>query len=345
MLQSQFIQKCMANNHFGQIAIGILLLVVTMALALSMGAVHVPIGELIKVLAFNSDSTLYNSIILYVRLPRVLVSLFVGMNLAASGVTVQAVFRNPMASPGIIGISSGASLGALLCIVFGLNTASLFYTPLLASLFALASAFLVYRIASRGSGDHVIRLILVGIAISMLIRSAIQLILSLIDEQQIAQYVFWSMGSLADRRWEHVYITLIPTLICLIFFLFNARDLNMLLLGEDDAHSMGYNVVAGKRLFLIVSSVATAIAVSVSGMITFVGLIIPHIIRLVVGPDNQKLMPLSLIGGAIFLTLCDLMARTLIAPAEMSVGIITSLIGAPILLYLIEKKLKKRSYD
>ncbi len=322
------------------IIIGLGLLVLSVALALSIGSVAVPFKELISVLSFKSDSTLYNSIILYVRLPRVIVALLVGMNLAAAGVAVQAVFRNPMASPGIIGISSGASLGALICIVLGLHVASLYYIPLFASGFALISAFIVYRVASRGSSGHIIRLILVGIAISMLIRSVIQLILSAVDEQKIAQYVFWSMGSLADRRWEHVTMLLVPTLLCLIYLVFRASDLNMLLLGESEAKTMGYDVKRGKRAFLIASSVATAISVSVSGMITFVGLVIPHIVRMAVGSDNRKLMILSIISGGIFLVICDLIARTVISPAEMSVGIITSLVGAPILLYLIEKRMR-----
>ncbi len=322
------------------IIIGLALLVLSVALALSIGSVAVPFKELISVLSFKSDSTLYNSIILYVRLPRVIVALLVGMNLAAAGVAVQAVFRNPMASPGIIGISSGASLGALICIVLGLHFASLYYIPVFASGFALISAFIVYRIASRGHSSHIIRLILVGIAISMLIRSAIQLILSAVDEQKIAQYVFWSMGSLANRRWEHVTLLLVPTLLCLIYLVFRASDLNMLLLGEAEAKTMGYDVKRGKRAFLIASSVATAISVSVSGMITFVGLIIPHIVRMAVGSDNRKLMILSIISGGTFLVICDLIARTVISPAEMSVGIITSLVGAPILLYLIEKRMR-----
>ncbi len=322
------------------ILIGLGLLVLSVALALSIGSVAVPVNEVIRVLSLKSDSTLYNSIILYVRLPRVIVALLVGMNLAAAGVSVQAVFRNPMASPGIIGISSGASLGALICIVLGLHFTSLYYIPVFASGFALISAFIVYRVASRGRSGHIIRLILVGIAISMLIRSAIQLILSAVDEQKIAQYVFWSMGSLADRRWEHVTLLVVPTLLCLAYLVFRAADLNMLLLGESEAKTMGYDVKRGKRAFLIASSVATAISVSVSGMITFVGLIIPHIVRIAVGSDNRKLMILSIISGGIFLVICDLIARTIISPAEMSVGIITSLLGAPILLYLIEKRMR-----
>lgn len=335
--------KVTSRATFGLLSAGLLFL--TVGLALSIGAVSVPFGELLKVLTGKSDSSLYQSIILYVRLPRVIVALMVGMNLSAAGVSIQAIFRNPMASPGIIGIQSGASLGALLCIVLGLHTMSLYYIPFFASLFALMTAYLVYRIANRGGGAPVIRLILVGMAISMLIRAMVQLILSVANEQKIAQYVFWSMGSLADRRWEHVTLLLLPTAFCLFYFIYYAKDLNMLLLGESEARTMGYDVKRGKRWFLILSSIATAASVSVSGMITFVGLIVPHMLRMVVGADNHKLMPYSILFGGIFLVLCDLIARTVISPAEMSVGIITSLIGGPILLYLIEKKIKAGYYD
>ncbi len=336
----------MKNKSFTTyIVLGIILLVIAVGLGLSIGSVEVPFNELISVLSRKSDSTLYNSIILYVRLPRVIVALLVGMNLAAAGVTVQAIFRNPMASPGIIGISSGASLGALICIVLGLHFSSLYFIPFFASAFALISAFIVYRIASRSEGGHIIRLILVGIAISMLIRAVIQLILSAVDEQKIAQYVFWSMGSLADRRWEHVTLMIAPTILCLLYLTYHSAHLNMLLLGEAEAKTMGYDVKRGKRAFIIASSIATALSVSVSGMITFVGLIIPHIVRIAVGADNRKLMILSIIYGGIFLVICDLIARTVISPAEMSVGIITSIVGAPILLYLIEKKMRSHQYD
>lgn len=324
------------------VGISLLILIIATGVALSFGAVNISFTDIVDVLIYNGDDRLSRSIILFVRLPRVLVTLLVGMNLSAAGVAVQAVFRNPMASPGIIGISSGASLGALICIVFGLHTINLYSIPLMASLFALISAFIVYRLASRDKRNHIIRLILVGIAISTLTRAIVQLILSVLEDQQIAQYVFWSMGSLADRRWEHVYMLLVPTLICQVFFIYKAHDLNMLLLSEDDAESTGFNSRRAKRQVLIISSIATALSVSVSGMITFVGLIVPHVMRLIVGNDNRKLMVASIVAGAVFLLFSDLIARTAIAPAELGVGIITSIIGAPILLYLVEKRL--RSY-
>lgn len=321
----------------------ILILLVAGCLALAIGSVYVPLPHVIKGLFKMENDALYQSIIFYVRLPRVIVAILVGMNLSASGVCIQAIFRNPMAGPGIIGISSGAGLGALICIALGLSTRSLYYIPVFASIFALISAYLVYRIASCGAGDHLVKLILVGIAISMLIRAVIQMIISILEDQQIAQYVFWSMGSLADRRWEHVFLILVPTIVCMAFFIYMAKNLNLLLLGEEEAESSGYDVKKGKRNLLILTSVATAIAVSVGGMITFVGLIVPHIMRLIVGADNKKLLPVSIIAGGIFLLVCDLIARTVISPSEMSVGIITSLIGAPILLYLIQKRMKGAS--
>ncbi len=309
-------------------------------LAIFIGTVDIPISEVVKVIFNSSDkSTMYNSIIFHVRLPRIIVAMLVGMNLSVAGVSAQAIFRNPMASPGIIGISSGASFGALICIALGLSTKSLYSIPVFATLFAFISVIIIYRLSTKKMGNHVIKLILVGIAINMLVRAINNMIISVMQDQQISEYVFWSMGSLMDRRWEHVFILLLPSVFSIAAFVYYSKDLNILLLGDEQASVSGCNVQRSKKIFIILISISTAISVSVSGMITFVGLVIPHIMRLVVGPDNRKLMKISILAGGIFLILCDLISRTIISPSEVSVGIITSIIGAPLLLYLIEKKM------
>ncbi len=309
-------------------------------LAIFIGTVNIPIPEVIKVIFNASDkSNMYTSIIFHVRLPRVIVAMLVGMNLSAAGVSAQAIFRNPMASPGVIGISSGASFGALICIALGLSTRSLYSIPIFATLFALISVIIIYRLSTKKMGNHVIKLILVGIAINMLVRAINNMVISVMQDQQISEYVFWSMGSLMDRRWEHVFILLLPSILSIMAFIYYSKDLNVLLLGDEQANVIGCNVKKSKKIFITLISISTAISVSVSGMITFVGLVIPHIMRLVVGPDNRKLMKISIVAGGIFLILCDLISRTIISPSEVSVGIITSLIGAPLLLYLIEKKM------
>ncbi len=309
-------------------------------LCLSIGTVSIPFKDILKILFNNSSGvdSIYIRIILYVRLPRVLVAILVGMALSISGTAIQSLFRNPMASPGIVGISSGASLGAVLCISLGLSAKSLYYIPVFASGFALITAFIIFKVSTKNHSIGLLKLILVGIAMSAIIRAGTQLILSIMEENQISEYVFWSMGSLANRRWEHVYLILVPILITCFFLIYFSRDLNILLLGEEESKSLGMNVDFIKKLILILTSIATALSVSVSGSITFVGLIVPHIMRLIIGSDNRYLIPFSCIGGSIFLMICDLISRTIIIPSEVSVGIITSVVGAPYLLYLIRKK-------
>ncbi len=339
-----YIQKFMVNKKIkGQFLLisSFVALILIGLLAILIGTVNVPLIQGIKSI-FNSadEGTIYNSVIFYVRLPRVIVALLVGMNLSAAGVSAQSIFRNPMASPGIIGVSSGASFGALICIALGFSLKSIYYIPIFASVFSLISVIIVYNVSTKRMGNTTIKLILVGIAISMIVRALNNIIISVIENEQIAEYVFWSMGSLADRRWEHVFIIIVPSIICLCLFIFYARDLNILLLGDEEANVSGCNVKRTKRIFIILISISTAISVSVSGMITFVGLIVPHITRLIVGLDNKKLMKFSILFGSSFLILCDLLSRTVLSPREISVGILTSVVGAPLLLYLIEKKME-----
>ncbi len=328
------------NNYKKVFIISIIGLLTVFILCLSIGTVSIPFMDTIKILFNKSASVdnMYKRIILYVRLPRVLVAVLVGMALSISGTAIQSLFRNPMASPGIVGISSGASLGAVLCIALGLSAKSLYYIPIFASSFALITAFTIFKVSSKNHSVGLLKLILVGIAMSAMIRAGTQLLLSIMEDQQISEYVFWSMGSLANRRWEHVYLILLPILITTFFLIYFSRDLNILLLGEEESKSLGMNVNLIKKIILVLTSVATALSVSVSGSITFVGLIVPHIMRLIIGSDNRFLIPFSCIGGSIFLMICDLISRTVIIPSEISVGIITSVVGAPYLLYLIRRR-------
>ncbi len=329
------------ENRYKEIFIVSLMgLIIVFILCLSIGTVSIPFMDTAKLLVNQSDGVddMYQRIILYVRLPRVLVTVLVGMALSISGASIQSLFRNPMASPGIVGISSGASLGAVLCIALGLSSVSLYFIPVFAASFALITAFIIFNVSAKNKSVGLLRLILVGIAMSAMIRAGTQLLLSIMEDQQISEYVFWSMGSLANRRWEHVYLIFVPILISMFFLIYLSRELNILLLGEEESKSLGMNVNFIKKLILILTSIATALSVSVSGNITFVGLIVPHIMRLIIGSDNRYLIPFSCIGGAIFLMICDLIARTVISPSEISVGIITSVVGAPYLLYLIRRK-------
>lgn len=323
-------------------------LALTVVAATASGAVSVPFLVTAKVILYklgllqaDSVTRSQEAIIFYVRLPRVVVAVLVGAALATSGTVMQGMFRNPMADPGIIGVSSGASLGAVAAIALGLTARSIYFMPLFAAAGAFAAASLVFLLAARGGKVPVLTLILAGVAVSAFIGAVTSLTLTLVNEYQVREYLFWSVGSLSARRWEHVNLVALPILVCIAILMAFARDLNVLVLGEEEAHSLGLNPARARKQLLFFSSVTTAMAVSVSGHISFVGLIVPHIMRLTVGPDHRILLPASAAAGAIFLVGCDLAARTVIAPAEIGVGIVTSLLGAPYLLYLLYRARKE----
>ena len=330
------------------IPVMIILLIAIIIIATAVGAVYVPLLDTAKIIIknlgiynFTSISESQNSIIFLVRLPRVIVAVLVGAALAVSGAVMQGMFRNPMADPGILGVSSGAGLGAVTAIGLGLASRSIYFMPLFATIGALLAAWIVFILASSGKKIPVLTLILSGIAVSTFLGAITSLILSKISEYQVKEYLFWSVGGLSSRRWEHVNMVAIPIIICIILLISFARDLNVLLLGEEEAQSVGLNPSKTRKQLLFLVSVTTAMAVSVSGSISFAGLIVPHIMRLIVGPDNRLLLPASALAGAIFLVGCDIIARVVIMPAEIGVGIVTSLLGAPYFLYLLNKSRKE----
>ncbi|MCR4435125.1 MAG: iron chelate uptake ABC transporter family permease subunit [Clostridiales bacterium] len=323
-------------------------LILIIVAATAIGAVYVPFGDTVRIILKNygilkapSVDDSQESIIFFVRFPRVLVAVLVGAALAASGCVMQGMFRNPMADPGIIGVSGGASLGAVTAIALGLTSGSVYVMPVFATAGALAAAWLIFLLASKGGKIPVLTLILSGIAVSTFLGAVTSLILTRVNEYQLREYLFWSVGSLSARRWEHVNLAAVPVALCVIILISFSRDLNILLLGEEEAQSVGLNPFAARKRLLFFTSVTTAMAVCVSGNISFVGLIVPHIMRLIVGPDNRILMPASALAGAVFLVGCDLAARVVFMPVEIGVGIVTSLVGAPYFLYLLNKARKE----
>ena len=277
----------------------------------------------------ETDETIVRDI----RLPRILLGAIVGFALASAGAIMQGFFRNPMADPSIIGVSSGAALGAVatiafpLAIPFGLQTA--------AFVGALLAAFGVYLVATEDGRTPVATLLLAGIAIQTFLGAVISYML-LQSGESLEEAVLWLMGHLQYSTWGRVEATLPVTVLIFAVLLVYARDLNVLLLGEEDAHALGIEVERTKRLLLAGSSVITAAAVAVAGVIGFVGLIVPHMMRLVVGPDHRILLPTSALAGATFLVLADTVART--GPAEVPVGIVTAAVGAPFFLFLLRRR-------
>ncbi len=323
------------------------ILAVLLIAATAFGTVSVPFGNTVQAILKNWG-ILENvklmpgqeQIIFYARFPRVVVAVLVGAALAASGAVMQGVFRNPMADPGILGVSSGAGLGAVTAIALGLSARSMYYMPLFAATGALLAAATIFILSARKGRTPTLTLILSGIAVSTFIGAITSIILTKVNDYQVKVFIFWTMGGLRDRNWDHFRLVLPVLLLIALLFTF-ARDLNVMLLGEEEAQAVGLNPSRTRIRLLILVSITTAIAVSVSGSISFVGLIVPHIMRLLVGPDHRILLPASTLGGAIFLVGCDLIARIVVIPSEVEVGIITSLIGAPYFLYLLIRARKE----
>jgi iron complex transport system permease protein len=316
-------------------------LVISIIISLSIGAVGISFTDVLNVLMGNGSER-NQWIIMNLRLPRIFLAGLVGASLALAGAAMQGLFRNPMASPSIIGISAGAAFGASLAIVLGVSWVSgAFAIPAMAFVFSFVTLFLVYAVSrNRGGYVPVETLLLAGIAIGALF-SALVSALQYFSGDKLSGVVFWLMGGLNNATWEQVLISLPPIILGSAVIMVLARELNAMMVGEEQAGNLGINVNQTRILLLLASSLITAIAVSVSGIIGFVGLIIPHVIRILVGPDHRVLLPASILGGALFMIWTDTLARTVIAPAELPVGIITSLLGAPFFIYLLMSR--KRS--
>lgn len=321
------------------------LLVFLTILAVAVGAVYVPLGQSVRIILKNCGiignvefPRGQESIIFLVRLPRVIVAVFVGAALATSGSVMQGMFRNPMADPGILGVSSGAGLGAVTSIALGLAAQSIYFMPLFASAGALTAVGIIYILSLRGGKIPTLTLILSGIAVSTFIGAVTQLVLVHSNDYEVRRFIFWTMGGLNGMSWEQVRLIVIPVVILIFTLLTFARDLNIMLLGEEEAQSVGLDPSKTRKLLLLFISIITAIAISVSGPVGFVGLMVPHIMRLIVGPDHRILIPASAVGGSIFLVCCDIISRI---TGETGVGIVTALLGAPYFLYLLVKARKE----
>jgi len=316
----------------------ILALFATVVLALCIGAVGISAGEILNILFGGDASWSHKTIILNIRLPRVLLGGLVGTSLAIAGAAMQGLFRNPMASPYVLGISSGAAFGASLSIVLGFSLVTgQFANPVMAFIFAFITLLLVYNIAKANGRVPVDTLLLAGIAIAAFFTALVSF-MKYIAGEKLSTIVFWMMGGLWDSRWSFFGFALPMVVAGVAMILIYSRDLNVLMIGEEHAVNLGVNVPFVRNVILVASSLVTAAAVSVSGVIAFVGLIVPHMMRLFVGPDNRILLPVSCLVGAMFMILTDTLARTIIAPEELPVGIITALLGAPFFLYLLKRR-------
>jgi len=320
----------------------LLILLVTIVIAGSLGSAGIPFSDVIKIILSPTPSTdngIKNTswiIIWKIRLPRIILTVIAGMGLGVSGAVFQGIFRNPMANPYILGISSGAAFGVTLGITMGLQITFLGIgaIPISAFIGAISASIVVYLIS--GGGRDILPLLLSGIAMGFLL-SALMSLLMYFNRSQLENIVYWTMGSFNAANWQKAVITAPVILPGSLFIIIFARDLNLMVLGEDSANSMGISVKKSRLIFLLVSTIITASAVAVSGVIGFVGLIVPHAMRIITGPDHRTLIPYSMLGGAILLLISDTIARTIIAPTEIPVGIVTSLLGAPFFLFLLNR--------
>lgn len=341
----------MKSNGFKKMFILFLLILLGLvfAAACTIGSQKIPLNHSIKLILSKipiiknfidlSDVKSSHQIIFFVvRIPRVIGATLVGMALAGAGVVFQGVLRNPLAEPYILGVSSGAAFGATFVIVTGISFSLLGMSAISIGAFigALITMYVVYNIAKIGLSSSVTTLLLSGIAVSFLLSSMVSLMVSL-NRDKLDQIVFWTMGSLNAVKMAQVQVLVLPIFACLLVFLFFSRDLNVMLLGEESATSMGIDVNSIRKILLIVASMATALSVSVSGIVGFVGLIIPHAMRIIIGPNHKYLTPASILSGGIFLIFSDTIARTIIAPNQLPLGVVTAVIGAPYFIYLLYK--------
>jgi len=279
------------------------------------------------------------------RLPRFLVALLVGFSLGGAGTIMQGLFKNPMASPGVMGIDSGAALGAVLAIYLGLASSSLIALPCAAIIFSILSLVMVFAIATSRGRTSISTLLLAGIALNLVFGALTSFIITLSTREfDVGRVIVnWLMGDLNNRSWEHVNIVIPTTGIALLGTLFFSKDLNILMLGEETAATLGVNIKRARNGLLLFSSIETGGAIAVSGVIGFVGLVAPHIMRSLVGPDNRKLIFFSGLLAAVLIIYADLFVRLIVA-VDLKVGIITSMLGGPFFIYLIIKYRKQFEY-
>ncbi|TVR67152.1 MAG: iron ABC transporter permease [Gemmatimonadales bacterium] len=307
-------------------------------LALSIGAYAIPLRDIPTLLIFGGEG---EDILRIIRIPRVLLAAAVGASLALGGAVLQGVFRNPLADPGLIGVSAGASLGAALWIILGSALAlqfpwlALWGPSLAAFLCALGATALVWRLALRGGRVSTATLLLAGVALNSLVGASLGFLLFLADDQQLRSLTFWTLGGLGGATWSSLSVSAPLIAAGLVPLLFLARPLNTLILGEGEAYHLGVHVERVKKIGIVGVALAVGAAVAAAGGIGFLGLVVPHLFRLAAGPDHRYLLPGSALGGALLLVLADLFSRTVAAPAELPVGVVTALLGGPFFLWLL----------
>lgn len=319
-------------------------LFLTVILSVGIGAVSISPSQVIAILLnqlgvsmdipFESQQ---EAVLMALRLPRVVLGIIVGAGLAVSGAAMQGLFRNPLASPGLLGVSSGAALAVACVVVMGIKIFGIYTLPIAAFIGSLLTIALIYSLAQTDGKINVATMLLAGIAINALCSSGTGLFTYLSTDEQLRTITFWQLGSLAGATWSSIFSAGPLILICILGMPFLASSLNALLLGESNAKHLGVSVETVKWVVIVLVGLGVGAGVAVSGMIGFVGLVVPHLTRLWLGPNHKTLLPAAALMGSILLVLADLFSRTVVTPSELPIGIVTSLTGAPFFLYLLLK--------
>ncbi|WP_418894151.1 FecCD family ABC transporter permease [Limibacterium fermenti] len=333
----------------GRWAIYVLLLLAALTgaalLSLGMGEISIPFADIPRLLA-DKESTEYG-VLAYIRIPRTLLGFAIGGSLSLAGAILQGIYRNPLVEPYTLGISGGASLGVTFAIVSGLRLLNVLFLPLAGFIGAFATIFLVYTLSLGKGGLSVNRMLLIGVMISFISSSLMMFLMSVTSAENIHGIVFWIMGSLNESNSTMITLMVVLSVFCLLVSYLFVMPLNALRLGEEKARHLGFNANGVIRILFIITSLLTGACISVAGIIGFVGLVIPHIVRLWVGTDYRILLIASFLSGSTFLILCDVLARTIIAPNELPIGVITGIVGGVAFILLLNntkrKELKARN--
>ena len=322
-----------------KVAICIAALVIVMFVCSLAGTQQISLSKVFEGPGQNVDYDIY----IGVRIPRIILAALIGAALAASGAALQAILRNPLAEPYILGISSGAALGVMIAVLAGISASFLGGSPMavMAFLFAIGTVWLVWFIGHLAGGATVTNLLLAGVVINAFFSAVIMLMTSLIDNEKLRSTIMWLMGTIGEKDFATLSISAIFIIAGIIALFLISNKLNVLAFGAGEAQSLGVNPRKITLIAFALASFITAVAVGLSGLVGFVGLVVPHSVRLVFGPDHRQLLPASALLGAAFVVICDTIARTIIAPAQLPVGVITAIIGGPIFLILLSRYSKK----
>jgi len=326
----------LSNRVFWVLMLGGILLCVAV-FSLAVGPAGIPVKKIIPILLKGKDSVEYN-ILFDIRLPRIILGFAIGGGLSLAGIILQGMFRNPLVEPYTLGISGGAALGVSLNIIFGLYKIGILTLPFFGFLGAALVIMLVYFLNMRKGIVKLQGLLLNGVMISFISSSLIMLIMSLSRSEDLHGIVFWIMGSLEEPDWAIIKITVSAAIVLLVISHLFCLDLNAFSLGEEEALHLGVPIERTKRLLFIIASLLTGFSVSVAGMIGFVGLVVPHFVRMFVGSDHRISLIAAFLAGGAFLIFCDTLARTIIAPLELPVGVITGILGGSLFVYALTRR-------